>query len=91
MCDYPRMLNTSLIIFRMVSLRSQFVILENSVKINLHSFHETHYHKFLTYSKYASDPEDAIVLDFALFQKKPAVFICTAGIMIFWMTSFNML
>ena len=91
MCDYPRMLNTSLILSRMVSLRSQFVIFENSAKMNLHLFYETHYHRFLTYSKYAWDPEDASVLDLALFLNKPAVFICTAGIMIFWMTSFNML
>ena len=83
MCNYARMLNTSLILSRMVSLRSQFVIFENSAKINLHLFYEAHYHRFLTNSKSAWDPEDASVLDLALFLNKPAVFICTAGIMIF--------
>ena len=85
------MLNTSLILSRMVLLRSQFVIFENNAKINLHLFYERHYHRFLTYSKYTGDPEDASVLDLAVFINKAAVFICTAGIMIFWMTSFNML
>ena len=85
------MLKTSLILFRMVSLRSQFVIFENSAKINFHLFYETQYYRFLAYLKYTWDPEDAIVLDLALFLNKAALFICTAENMTFWMTSFNML
>ena len=45
MCDYARMLNTSLILSWVVSLRSQFVIFENSTKINLHWFHKMPYLK----------------------------------------------
>ena len=36
MCDYAKMLSTSLVLSRVVSVRSQFVIFENSAKINLH-------------------------------------------------------
>ena len=48
LCHSPRTLNTSLILSPIVSLKSQFVIFENSAKINLHFFHETHYRRFLT-------------------------------------------
>ena len=35
-CDYAKMLSTSSVLSRVVSVRSQFVIFENSAKINLH-------------------------------------------------------
>ena len=48
MSHYARMLKTSLILSRVVSLRSQFVIFENSAKINLHYYHKTLYQRFFT-------------------------------------------
>ena len=41
MSEYARMLNTNLILMRLVSLKSHFAILENGAKKNLHYFCNT--------------------------------------------------
>ena len=44
MSENARMLNTNLILFRVVPLRSQFAIFEKSAKTNLHCFYKMLYH-----------------------------------------------
>ena len=87
MCDYARMLNTNLILSRVVSLKSRFVIFESicidSIKCSIADFWQIH--------EYAWDREDGGVLDLALVVDMPGVLIRTAEITTFWMISISML